>query len=198
MGALCKIVSLFSLLRFYIGRNPAGSPRYATMSKNSLSICVSVALLALSAAATQLKVLTIEQLTGLGESVVQGVVTSKVCQRDGDGRIFTRVDLAIKERWKGSRAVVTIVHAGGVLGDEAAFADGQEQYDVGEEVVAFVRFNNRGEAITVGMNQGKFRVFKHNGETLVYSPFHGATATESERRPLRLSELKARVMGGAQ
>ena len=173
------------------------------MSKNIFAVCASIAfsLFSVSTSATQLKPLTLEQLAAAGEAVIHGVVTSKVCQRDSQGRIFTRVELVTKERWKGSRPVLSIVHAGGILGDEAAFADGQEHYDIGEEVVAFVRFNNRGEALTLGMNQGKFSVFKRDRETFVHNAFHGASPPElarpTGRKPLRLTDLKARVRGGA-
>lgn len=166
-------------------------------------ICVLIATALVWSSATQINaLLSIDQLAAGAEAVVRGVVTSKVCARDPQGRIFTRVEIAVKERWKGSRPVVSIVHAGGVLGEEAAFADGQEEYDVGEEVVTFVRFNNRGDAVTLGMNQGKFSVFKQDGETLVYSAFHGASPPDvsrrSGRKPMRLQELKERVNGGAQ
>lgn len=168
------------------------------MAKCILMICA-LAVFAFPAAATQLKVLSIEQLTAAGETVVHGVVASKTVQRDSEGRIFTRVELTVKERWKGTRPVVSIVHAGGVLGDEAAFADGQEQYEIGEEVVTFLRFNPRGEAVTIGMSQGKFRVFKHDGETLVHNAFHGASPAEANRgrKSLTLQELKTRIVGGA-
>jgi hypothetical protein len=168
------------------------------MLRHFLLMC-GLFLFASLASATQIKVRTIEQLAAAGEAVVRGVVTSKSVQRDADGRIFTRVQLELKEHWKGSRPVISIVHGGGVLGDQASFADGQEQYAVGEEVVAFVRFNGRGEAVTLGMNQGKFTVFKHEGETLVSNGFHGALPAEVNRgrKPLRLEELKSRVLGGA-
>ncbi|HKQ39293.1 MAG TPA: hypothetical protein VJ063_14540 [Verrucomicrobiae bacterium] len=170
------------------------------MAKSILLICGVAILAAFSALATQLKPLTIEQLIAAGETVVYGVVTSKTVQRDADGRIVTRVQLTTKERWKGSKPVVSIVYAGGVLGDKAVFADGQEQYDIGEEVVTFVRFNTRGDAVTVGMSQGKFTVFEHNGETFVANGLHGASQSEVPKRgpqnALRLNELKARVSGG--
>lgn len=171
-----------------------------SMAKSILLISAFAVFATFSAEATQLKVLTIEQLTAAGETVVHGVVTAKTVQRDAEGRIFTRVDLTVKERWKGTRPVISIVHAGGVLGDEAAFADGQEQYEIGEEVVTFARFNPRGEAVTLGMNQGKFTVFKHNGETLVHNVFHGASPGELNRgrKPMTLQELRSRVSGGAQ
>jgi hypothetical protein len=183
---------------FFVAGQQSCHLNYVPMLRHFSLMC-GLFLFASLAPATQIKVRTIEQLAAAGEAVVHGIVTSKSVQRDVDGRIFTRVQLKLKEHWKGSRPVISIVHGGGVLGDEASFAEGQEQYTVGEEVVAFVRFNGRGEAVTLGMNQGKFTVFKRDGETLVYNGFHGAAPGEATpgRKPIRLEELKSRVLGGA-
>jgi len=66
--------------------------------------------------------------------------------------------------------------------------------------------NPRGEAVTVGLAQGKFHVSKDgvSGELLVRNPFHGTggntvTPNSAERGqisfPLTLSALKAQVAG---
>ena len=159
-----------------------------------------VSLVALvSSSATQWKVLPIERLAEAADAIVHGTVISKTCQRDTEGRIFTRVELSVKEHWKGPKKSFSIVHAGGVLGDVAVTADGLEQYEVGEEVVAFVRFNSRAEGVTVGMCQGKFNVWKREGRTFVRSPFHGASnnSAQSGRNLLGIEELKARALGGS-
>jgi hypothetical protein len=183
---------------FFVAGQQSCHLNYVPMLRH-ISLMCGLFLFAMLGSATQIKVRTIEELAAAGQAVVRGIVTSKTVQRDADGRIFTRVQLDLKEHWKGSRPVVSIVHGGGVLGERASFAESQEQYAVGEEVVAFVRFNGRGEAVTLGMNQGKFTVFKRDGETLVYNGFHGAAPGEASpgRKPIRLEELKSRVLGGA-
>ena len=155
---------------------------------------------ALACAAAQTNVLSIEKLAQTADVIVHGQVVSTTCQRDGSGRIVTRVELRPKEHWKGTSSNISIVHAGGVLGDEAVLADCQERYVAGEEVVAFLRVNGRGEGVTVGMCQGKFTVWKDGSETLAYSPFHGAGPAQREeatRSSLALETLKRAVQGGA-
>lgn len=152
--------------------------------------------------------LSIDQLARESTLVAHGMVVSKSCRRDAQGRVFTRVELVVSEVWKGTPTNrVTIVHGGGILGDRKATVSGQVDYGVGEEVVAFLVFNPRGQAVTVGLAQGKFGVRRDPGgiEAQVHNPFHGAPAIPGrvpgestgppERRPLALAELKRRVIG---
>src|SRR5437867_8643817 len=102
--------------------------------------------------AVQMEPLSIEQLAQESALVVQGTVRSKSCQRDPAGRIFTKVELQVAETWKGSLTTnrISIVHGGGVLGGERSIVSGQVDYGIGEEVVAFLVLNQRGEAVTLG------------------------------------------------
>jgi hypothetical protein len=166
--------------------------------------------LALPAHALQMDPLSIEQLAEQSAVIVRGTVRSKSCQRDPAGRIYTRVELQIAEAWKG--AMITnrfcIVQGGGILGDRKTVVSGQVEYDIGEEVVAFLVLNQRGEGVTLGLSQGKFHLWKDpaSGEYLARNPFHGGvdgaeSGLEPHRRavPSRLTvaELKRRVHGGA-
>ena len=66
-------------------------------------------------------------------------------------------------------------------------------------------YNSRGEAIPVGLNQGRFEVFRlpQDGEAMVRNPFHGLAKRNDPRavvkrafgqaQPLTLTELKRRV-----
>jgi hypothetical protein len=166
--------------------------------------------LACSLRAIQFTPLSIEQLTQESALVVQGTVRSKSCQRDLAGRIFTKVELEVAEVWKGSLPTnrFTVMHGGGILGDRKATVSGQVEYGIGEEVVAFVVFNQRGEGVTLGLAQGKFHIGKEagTGDRLVNSLFHGepgphrGVMSQSDRLPtqrrLTLAELKRRVRGG--
>ena len=165
--------------------------------------------LAPSLRAIQFTPLSIEQLAQESALIVQGTVLSKSCQRDSAGRIFTKVELGIAEVWKGSLATnrFTVVHGGGILGDRKATVSGQVEYGIGEGVVAFVVFNQRGEGVTLGLAQGKFHIGKEaqTGERLVHNLFHGEAGSRGQgisipdrvptQRRLTLAELKRRVRG---
>lgn len=158
--------------------------------------------------ATQVTAFSVEELTEQSRLVLHGTVLAKTVQRDPQGRIYTRVELQVAAAWKGSApgGRFVLVHGGGVLGEEAAVVSGQETYEVGEEVVAFLVLNQRGEGVTLGLAQGKFHVatVPGSGEKLAHNPFHGRAPEASSdpvrqgaRRPaLGLAELKTRVQGG--
>jgi len=164
----------------------------------------------LSLAAVIFQPLSIKSLSSEADLVLQGVVQSKSCQRDGAGRIYTRIELEVTDVWKGAVGTnpFLIVHGGGVLGEEQSIVSGQVQYEVGEEVVAFLVRNSRGEGVTLGLMQGKFHVWKDAVSGIKYatSPFHGlpetganvllqnASGTKMLPAVLRVSELKARVL----
>jgi hypothetical protein len=178
------------------------------MKREFLALFLSCTL-ASSSRAIQFAPLSIEQLTQESALVVRGTVQSKSCQRDSAGRIFTKVELEIAEIWKGSLRTnrFTVVHGGGILGDRKSTVSGQVEYGIGEEVVAFVVFNQRGEGVTLGLAQGKFSIGTEaeTGERLVHNLFHGETGTRHQsvsasaklpmQRRLTLAELKKRVRG---
>jgi hypothetical protein len=153
--------------------------------------------------------LSIDDLTAKAALIVRGTVLSKSSQRDAGGRIYTKVELNVAEVWKGSHTAkhLVIVHGGGTLGEERVVVSNQVEYDIAEEVVAFCVLNQRGEAVTLGLCQGKFHVWKDDaGMARVRNPFHGAGNSPSETRSLQnpersksdgltLDQLKERVQG---
>ncbi|HSU57477.1 MAG TPA: hypothetical protein VLT36_25775 [Candidatus Dormibacteraeota bacterium] len=157
--------------------------------------------------ADQLIPLTIEQLSGKAQLVVHGSVLSKAVQRDPAGRIYTTIDVAVSEVWKGNSATnhVMIVQGGGVLGDEGQEVSGEATYEIGEELVSFLVLNPRGEPLSLGMAQGKFHVWQDakTGEKLVRNAVHGLGAKPAGvprgaiMDRLTLSQLKSRTLGGA-
>jgi hypothetical protein len=164
-------------------------------------------LLGPSIGAVLVKPLSIQELTARARLIVQGTVLSKSSHRDPEGRIYTQVQVRVLEAWKGTPAAdpLMVVHGGGAVGEERSEVPGQVEYRVGEAIVAFLVLNQRGEAVTIGLAQGKFQVWKDeaSGVFLVRNPFHGsglATATSSKsNRPdgierLTLSALKAQVI----
>ena len=177
------------------------------------SLTFLVALLAgaaLGQAASQVP-LSIETLAAKADAVVHGRVVRMSCQRDDAGWIFTKVHLQIIEQVKGRArgGTLVIVQGGGVLGRRIARSPLQPKYRVGAEVVVFVMFNSRGEAVTLGLNQGKFDVANQpkSGLATVRNPFHGLAKRDDPRavvkralgqaKPLTLAGLKRRVRRAA-
>jgi hypothetical protein len=160
--------------------------------------------------AIQMEPLSIEQLAEGSTLVVRGTVLSKSCQRDPAGRIYTKVDLQVVEVWKGWLATnrFTIVHGGGILGEQKATVSGQVEFGIGEDVVAFLVLNQRGEGVTLGLAQGKFHVWQdpRTGEWHANNLFHGEPDSHGQvtyqneilptSRRLTLAELKRRVREG--
>ena len=165
---------------------------------------------ALGQAASQVP-LSIETLAAKADAVVHGTVVRMSCQRDDGGRIFTTVHLQIIEQMNSRQrgGTLVIVQGGGVLGRRLARSPIQPTYQVGAEVIVFVVFNSRGEAVTLGLNQGKFDVARQpkTGLVTVRNPFHGLPKRDDPRavvkralgqtKPLTLAELKRRVRRGA-
>ena len=152
--------------------------------------------------------LEIEELSKKAELVVQGVVISQASRKDESGRIYTEVELDVAEVWKGNVTTkrLKVVLGGGVVDGRRAVVSGQVDYSKGEEVVGFFRFNDRGEAVTIGLAQGKFQIVtdEQTGEKLASNPFHGETrrsiakagiSARTNLEPLTLLRLKQLVQG---
>jgi hypothetical protein len=144
--------------------------------------------------------LSLEEMRDKAALVIHGTVLSKTIQREPDGQIITRVELAVIETLKGQPAPAKyfIIQTGGILGDEITSVSGQEQYDIREEVIAFLVLNARGEGVTLGLSQGKFHIFEdpQTKEKLARNLFHGRGAEKNAIKRLTLAELKAKVKGG--
>jgi hypothetical protein len=168
----------------------------------TLAFCLSV----LKLSAALMSPLPVEELTQRAELILHGTVIGKTCERTAEGRIITRVALDVLEIWKGSLATnkFTVVHGGGTVGNRRVEVSGQVDYVVGEEVVAFLVRNDRGDGVTLGLAQGKFHVWQDakTGEKFAHNIFHGATdkeveSAEPKAAKLALKELSQRTKGGA-
>jgi len=149
--------------------------------------------------------LAVEELARQADLVLHGVVKAQTCVRDAQGRIVTRVQIEVSDAWKGTLTTnaFTIVHGGGQVDNTRSEVSGQVEYSVGEEVVAFLVLNQRGEGVTIGLAQGKFHVWKDKatGEKFTHNLFHGETektAAHEARKGgrLALKELAGKVKGG--
>jgi hypothetical protein len=134
-------------------------------------------LISFSARADMMVPLPIETISARAQLILERKVLSKTVLSDTNGNIYTKVDFQVNEVWKGAIPAnhFTIVYDGGVLGDRGMSVSGGVEYEVGEEAVAFLVLNDRGEGITVGLTQGKFRVWTDpvTGEKLAQNRFHG-------------------------
>ena len=150
--------------------------------------------------------LSIQSLTSKANAVVHGKVKGITCQRDSAGRIFSVINLNIIENIKGQikSKKFELVHGGGILGSKRTGSIVDPRFKVGEEVVVFLVYNSRGEAVPLGQNQGRFEVFRNPGNTtaMVRNPFHGSPKTNDPRivfkraigrSQLTLTELKRRI-----
>ena len=150
--------------------------------------------------------LPVAALSAKADLVLEGRVVSSTVQRDPQGRIYTKIDLQVAEVWKGNLATnhFTIVHGGGILGEERTTVSGQVEYEIGEEVVAFLVLNPRGEGVTIGLSQGKFHVWQDaaTGQKMANNPFHGqpesSASNRNAARQLPLATLKQSVTEAAQ
>ncbi len=175
---------------------------------------------AVPAQSTVMVPLSVEELASKAELILRGTVVSKSCLKDPEGRIYTRIEFAVSEVWKGTLATnrFCIVRSGGTVGDETTVVDGEADYEPGEELVAFLRLNKRGEGVSIGLAQGKFKVWKDDdtGQPYAHNLFHGTPkvnakpaapqahaqnllvlGTPETPKALGLTELRARAVGGA-
>ena len=162
-------------------------------------------------ASGQFVAMSIEDMTRKAEAVVHAKVLKKTSLIDSNGRLYTRVELRVLEAWKGEVETqpLVVVHGGGTVGQRTALVSGQVDYQVGEEVVAFLVFNTQGQGVTLGLAQGKFHVWQETGSStkLARNPFHGNTEAPSqaaEQRPeakperLTLGSLEQQVKSAKQ
>lgn len=181
-------------------------------SPSRFLIIIALCLIPLLSRAVIMVPLAVEDLTQRADLVLHGTVASKACLKDSAGRIYTRIEFKVTEVWKGNLATntFTIVHGGGTVGEERTEVDGEATYEIGEELVTFVRLNQRGEGVSIGLAQGKFNVWKDaaTGEPFTHNLFHGKPKDieTPERAKLRravgnpaqlgLATLRSRVNGG--
>jgi hypothetical protein len=179
---------------------------------------LAVALLVSSAPAwgTRMRPLSVEELAARAEMVARGRVVGLETLRDARRQIFTRIEVAVDEVWKGpaSDGTLQIVASGGVLGDERVEIPGQAAYRVGDEIVAYLARNGRGEWVTIGLGQGRFLVSTDaltGGQTVanLFWGIEGSAAggrTTAARagsrapwkRPITIDELRRRTQEAGQ
>jgi len=138
--------------------------------KSILPACAIVILLNLAAATSMFK-LDLEDLSVSAEKVVQAEVTDIVTQWDKEGKmLFTYIRMNILDDFIGEDEdnEIIIKMVGGQDGTNILDVDGNPVYTVGEENVLFL-FNepsNYTISQTLGMYQGKYRIFRDESGVL--------------------------------
>jgi hypothetical protein len=146
-----------------------------------LSLACLVVAAIVSAPAVITVALSIEELTQDAEVICRGRVSAMSCQRDPEGRIYTRIELAVSHLWKGAlpQDPFILVQGGGTLGRDRTRVGGAVPFKLAEEVVVFAVLNSRGQGVPLSLGQGKFRLWLDpvTGKTLAANLFHGPTLT---------------------
>jgi hypothetical protein len=127
-----------------------------------LSLCGWLCVCHLTAEATLMKYLEIEDLARLSTEVVQGqVLSTRSYWDDSHTRILTAVRVQVDDCFKGSSkrgATVTINQLGGELDGLRQDFSGRPLFKAGESVVLFARALAKNELHLVGLKQGKLLV----------------------------------------
>lgn len=128
--------------------------------RRSLSriLTASAVLAAASVDATTIVPVAVQDLADSSDAVVSGTVERVVHSELADGRIVTRVSIAVDETWKGVPSQsLELVESGGVVGQRGEVVYGTPDYVLDEPVVVFATRTRRGWR-TNYMLQGKFRI----------------------------------------
>ena len=166
----------------------------------TLALCV-VLLVGAAARATVMVPLDTRALTERADRVVLGTVESQVSRWTDDRQaIYTDVTLRVTRVYKGAvvpGATVVVRREGGVVDGMGMRVFGAAQFSVGEEVVVFME-RRGGAEYTVGMTQGKLRVFAGaDGVKRVVANVGGVAFTRAANQalgqPRRLDDFEREV-----
>ncbi|MGZ3426715.1 MAG: hypothetical protein ACXVCV_08710 [Polyangia bacterium] len=157
-------------------------------------VVAAVICVAFVAHATVLVPLDTKALTARADRVVLGTVESQVARWTDDRQaIFTDVTIRVTRAYKGAVKPgerVVVRREGGVIDGVGMRVFGAANFSVGEEVVVFLEMRG-GAPYTVGMTQGKLRVFvgddgvKHVSAALGDVAFTRADAAKQALQPPR-------------
>lgn len=127
-----------------------------------LLLLLALLLTPVTASATVVRPMNIEELAAQATSVVHGVVEAQHAVRI-DGRFVTLVDVRVEERLESDAATdpgrVTVEIPGGTVGQYSQVVAGAPRFAVGQEVVLFLWAASPGAAPRVlGLSLGAFTV----------------------------------------
>ena len=136
------------------------------------------------------KILTTRELTDQADVVAVGKVSALTSDWNADRtRIHTRVRIDVREFLKGGGPdqSLTVLTAGGEVGDVGEIYSGMARFRSNEEVVVFARTKRAQDHELVGGEQGKV----HVSEDM-------ATGVKTVPRGIRLDDFRSEVKSAAQ
>ena len=132
--------------------------------KITMMLCIAIMALPLMVRATSMFAVSLEKLSTDAEMIVQAKVTAVVTQWNRDTtQILTYVRMNIDDDMFGENEdnEIIIQQPGGSIGTLTMEVEGTTSYRVGDENVLFLfkDFVNKSTYQTIGMYQGKYRIF---------------------------------------
>ena len=124
----------------------------------ALALVIALLLVALTARASSLARMSIEQMTRASSLIVRATCISSAT-RWQDGEIWTVTLFSPEDVWKGSApGAIDVRLLGGTAGNVTSTVEGVPRFRQGEEVVLFLEPTKYGDFSVVSWIQGTFRV----------------------------------------
>src|SRR5262249_48118974 len=151
----------------------------------------------------------IASLTQSSDAVVRGKVKATQSHWSADHkRIITDVTIEVAEFFKGGGSSTLVVQQpGGEIDGIGQKVSGLASVSEGEEVVLFLEHLGKGKYRVNGMAQGKYRVERSSDKRAVFAVPESTEAlvidpqtqapVESDRQPMELASLRAKVRAAA-
>jgi hypothetical protein len=141
------------------------------MKATMLSFLVfALAISALPLQATQLQMLSVEEMGRSANAVVQGKVLSQQSYWNPDHtKILTEIMVSSDVTHKGTASgAVRIVQLGGTVDNVRVNVHGALQWTAGEEVLVFLESYRDGAFVVTGLSQGKFNIVRDGDSGATY------------------------------
>ena len=172
--------------------------------------CIMVLLLSVFVSATSMFAVDLQNLTLTSEKIVQAKVTGIVTQWSPDStQIITYIRMNIVDDMIGADEdnEIIVKQSGGKIGNVIMSVEGTTTYKVGDENIVFLRkdFINNASFQTLGLYQGKYRIFTDNtgvkrvaqdvnGKVILYKSAKQAGGIMETGNNMLLDEFKNKVI----
>ena len=159
-------------------------------------------LLAITASATTIRPMTIEQLTDSATHVIEGRAVEVWCAWDDQHReILTYTRFSVVKTLKGAAgSQVVVAQLGGTVNGITVRVAGIRHFQVGETALVFLRPGDTPDAMAMAAMQGNFRVGKDSSGQMVASngvpetsALSGSQVVPYSGRVMPLTALEDRV-----